>query len=57
MSNRAILTSMKFEALSGDVCYGYTLSDEYALDYIANQCDDQAFENYLQEQADQENSE
>jgi hypothetical protein len=36
MSNRAILTSMKFEALSGDVCYGYTLSDQYALDFDNN---------------------
>lgn len=36
MSNRAILTAMKFEALSGDVCYGYTLSDQYALDYDNN---------------------
>jgi len=36
MSNRAILTAMKFEALSGDVSYGYTLSDEYALDYDNN---------------------
>lgn len=36
MSNRAILTAMKFEALSGDVCYGYTLSDQYALDFDNN---------------------
>lgn len=28
----------------------------YALNYIANQCDDPAFEDYLQQQADEENS-
>lgn len=36
MSNRAILTAMKFEALSGDITYGYHLSDDYALDFDDN---------------------